>query len=51
MAVGNSVGKEIEKKKKGVAMSTNPLVLLAGSKGLEPSASGVTGQNSDTAYQ
>jgi hypothetical protein len=31
-------------KKKGLTSSANPLLFLAGSKGLEPSASGVTGR-------
>jgi hypothetical protein len=42
--VGNSVGKKLRKNKKGLCSSHNPLFLLAGWKGLEPSASGVTGR-------
>jgi hypothetical protein len=44
LIVGNSVGKKLRKKNKGLRSSRNPLFLLAGWKGLEPSASGVTGR-------
>jgi hypothetical protein len=44
MCGGYCGGGSFNKKKKGPTLSANPLIYLAGSKGLEPSASGVTGR-------
>jgi hypothetical protein len=42
--VGDNVGDVSAISKKGLTIMVNPLNLLAGWKGLEPSASGVTGR-------
>jgi hypothetical protein len=42
--VGNRVGKLDGVNKKGLRISSKPLNFLAGSTGLEPAASGVTGR-------